>query len=72
MDFEIGVYDKVVYLVVALLESAKEDLSVVLNAVEAEEITLPTSERPYHLAIEANSKKIELFRKRAARFKHAD
>lgn len=63
MDFEIGVYDKVVYLVVALLESAKEDLSVVLNAVEAEEITLPTSERPYHLAIEANSKKIELLEK---------
>ena len=56
-----GEFDKAVYLVVAMIEEVSQDLAIALQAVDAEEVQLPSSALKYSDAIEAHKKNIEKF-----------
>lgn len=61
LEHEMGEFDKAVYLVVAMIEEVSQDLAIALQAVDAEEVQLPSSALKYSDAIEVNKKKVEDF-----------
>jgi len=58
VDYEFGVFEKKLHVVIATINEIKTDLAIVLHAVEAKEIALPLSTDPYQIAIDNNAKKI--------------
>ena len=63
INYELGVFEKYLYVVVATIEDIKADLEIVLTAVEAETTVLPVARAPYKQAISNNEQKIALFEK---------
>ncbi len=61
VEYEAGVYDKMLYIAIALFEDVKKDVEIALNAVEAEEIKLPKTHLNYNEAINKNEQKIQIF-----------
>lgn len=59
LEHESGQADKQCFYVIALIDEVKSDFTILLNAVNGEEVSLPTADTPYQKAIEINQSKVD-------------